>query len=182
MNWLILVLTLSQSGNWLGLQEGNAAVTTARKPPAALPTDFFLAKEPAGAEWVETVKATAKVGDKILIRGRIGGSAAPFVKGRSVFTLMGSKLKACSDNPGDHCKTPWDYCCDTADAIAQHSATVQVVDASGAPLRVELKGVHGLKELSEVVVQGEVKEAKGKILIINATGLFLVPEVPSKGQ
>ena len=152
----------------------------AAKPEApALPSNLFLEKEPEGAKPVEAVKASAKAGDKVIIRGRIGGSASPFVDGRAVFTLMGPGVKACSDNPEEGCKTPWDYCCETPDTIARHSATILVADAAGNPLRVGLKGANGLKELSEVVVQGTVKEAKDKILIINATGLFVVG---SKGR
>lgn len=140
-----------------------------------LPPNFFLEKEPESAKSVEDVKASAKAGEKVTVRGRIGGSVSPFVEGRAVFTLMGSGLKACSDNPEDMCKVPWDYCCETPEAIARHSATVQVVDAAGNPLRTGLKGAHGLKELSEVIVQGTVKEAKDKVLIINAKGLYIVP-------
>lgn len=159
----------------IGLQEPSKPSTPPTKaPPASLPSDFFLAKQPEGAKTVEEVKASVKTGEKVLIRGRIGGSSAPFVEGRAVFTLMGSGLKACSDDPEDKCKSPWDYCCETPEAIAKHSATVQVVDAVGNPLRIGLKGANGLKELSEVIVQGTVKEAKDKVLIINATSLYII--------
>ena len=77
------------------------------------------------------------------------------------------------DNPDDKCTTPWNYCCETPETIAKHSAMIQVVDAAGNPLGVGLKGANGLKELSDVVVQGTVKEAKDKILIINATGFYI---------
>jgi hypothetical protein len=88
---------------------------------------------------------------------------------------MGGGLKACSDNPDDKCATPWDYCCETAADIAKHSALVQVVDSAGMPLRTSLKGVNGLKELSEITVQGVVREAKDKILIVNATAIYITP-------
>lgn len=154
-------------------KSGNSAAST---PSAgALPANFMLAKQPEGAKWVEEAKETAKTGDKVLIRGRIGGSTAPFVEGRAVFTLMGDGIKACSTRTEDKCcNTPWDYCCETAEAIAKHSATIQVVDADGVPLRTGLKGIGGMKELSEVIVQGTVKEAKGKVLIVNSTGIFVV--------
>lgn len=142
---------------------------------ATLPEGFFLEKEPEGAKTVEESKAVAKAGDKVVIRGRIGGSKSPFVEKRAVFTLMGAGLKACSDMKDDKCKTPWDYCCDTAEDIAKHSAMIQVVDGEGSPLRLGLKGTNGLKELSEVVVVGTVKEAKDKVLIVDITGLHVVP-------
>lgn len=147
---------------------------TTKSAAASLPTDFFLTKQPDGAKSVEEIKASAKAGDRVVIRGRIGGSKTPFVEGRAVFTLMGPGLKACSDNAEDKCKTPWDYCCETPESIAKHSAMIQVVDAAGNPLRVDFKGNNGLKELSEVVIEGSVKQATDKILVINATGLFIV--------
>jgi hypothetical protein len=156
------------------------AAPNAKDAATALPSDLILEKDPEGAKTVEEIKSSAKPGDKVVVRGRIGGSKAPFVEKRAVFTIMGAGLKACSDDPEDKCKTPWDYCCDTADAIAKHSATIQVVDADGAPLRTGLKGTNGLKELSVVVIQGVVKEAKEKILIINATGIHVVPENKSR--
>ena len=166
---LLQALTATQQPG--SKQGGSAAAPTTA---ATLPANFVLAKQPEGAKPVEAVKETAKAGEQVLIRGRIGGSVSPFVEGRAIFTLMGAGLKACSENPDDHCKTPWDYCCETPEAIAKHSATIQVVDAAGAPLRTGLKSVGGMKELSEIIVQGTVKEAKDKVMIINATGVFVV--------
>lgn len=143
------------------------------KPAATLPADLFVDMEPDGAKSPEEIKASAKPGDKVAIRGRIGGSPNPFVEGRAVFTLMGPGLKACSDNPEDKCATPWDYCCETAADIAKHSAMVQVVDAAGTPLRTGLKGVNGLKELSQVTVQGVVHQANDKILVVSATAIYV---------
>lgn len=157
-----------------GMQRSGVAQSPPSKPVAALPDGFFLEKEPEGAKYVEEVKAAAKPGDKVAIRGRIGGNVAPFVEGRAVFTIVGNGIQACSDKKDKCCETPWDYCCDTADTIAKHSATIQVVDAKGFPLRVGLKGANGLKELSDVIIVGTVKEAKDKILIVNATAMYLV--------
>lgn len=177
-----LMIAVSAAGFCLtlgGLQdaEGKKQPTAGASQSApALPSGFFLEKLPEGAKTVEEVKAAAKAGEGAVIRGRIGGSKSPYVEKRAVFTLMGAGLKACSDDPEDKCKTPWDYCCDTPEAIAKHSATIQVVDAQGAPLRMGLKGTNGLKELSEVVVQGTIKEVNDKIMIVNATALYIVPE------
>lgn len=174
--WIVAISAATMLTSGLGLGGGEPGASP------SLPAGFMLEKEPAGAKTVEELKGQAKVGDAVVVRGRIGGSMNPFIEKRAVFTLMGAALKACSDDPNDKCKTPWDYCCDTPEAIAKHSATIQVVDAGGAPLRMGLKGVNGLKELSEVVVLGTVKEAKEKVLIINATGLFVVPSKPATGK
>jgi hypothetical protein len=142
-------------------------------PGAVLPATLFLAEQPADAKPPEEAKKSAKAGDPITLRGRIGGSVDPFVPGRAVFTLVGPGLKACSENADDGCKTPWDYCCDTKDEIAAHSATIQVVDASGAPLKLNVKGQNGLKELSDVIIVGKVAQAQGAVLVVNASGMYI---------
>lgn len=141
---------------------------------AAFPSDLFVDHEPAGAKSVEQVKAGAKAGDTVTIHGVIGGSLEPFVEGRAVLTLMGTGLKPCgADSPMPDCETPWDYCCDPHKEIVAHSATIQVVDAAGAPLRVSLKGQKDMKELSELVAVGEVKQIDKNILVINASRLYV---------
>ena len=55
-------------------------------------------------------------------------------------------------------------------------ATVQVVDEKGSVLRVGLKGLGGLTELSTVIVKGTVAPASGNgVLIVNASGIFVEP-------
>lgn len=142
-------------------------------PPSGLPVSLFLAAAPAESRFVEEVKASAKAGDTVAVRGRIGGSADPFVDGRAVFTIVGSKLKACSDNADDHCTQPWDYCCETKKDIAAHSATVQVTDESGKLLRVGLKGWAGLAGLSDVTVVGKAVVSDGKSLVVRASGIYI---------
>lgn len=142
-------------------------------PKAPLPTGFFVEKQPENAKDVsEARKAGAiKAGDEVVLRGRVGGSKEPFVAGRAVFTLMGRGLKACNENPDDKCSKPWDYCCETKEEILGNSITVQVVDAKGQILRTDMKGRHGIKELSEMVVVGKVASADGKAVVVNATAI-----------
>src|SRR5262245_22813796 len=125
-----------------------AATTTA----AALPVGFFLTSAPADAKTVEDAKKEAKAGQPITLRGRIGGSESPFVEDRAMFTLMGPGLPACSDSPDDKCATPWDYCCENASSIAEHQATIQILDANGQPLHLTLKGHNNLRELSDCTI------------------------------
>lgn len=153
----------------------SATAPRAGSSAAVIPAGLFLEAPPADAKPVEEVKGTVKAGDTVALRGRIGGADDPFVPGRAMFSLMGPGLPACSDNPEDKCKTPWDYCCESREDIAKHKATIQVVDASGATLKADLKGQRGLKELSEVTVVGTVAQADGDILVVNATGLYVKP-------
>lgn len=141
---------------------------------AKLPDSFFLAQEPANAKTVEEVKQAAKAGDPVAMRGRVGGSKEPFVDGRAVFTLMGPGIPSCKDNMApDACKTPWDYCCETSKDITAHSATIQIVDSGGAPLRLSMKAQNGIQELSELVVVGKIKQADGPLLIVDASGIYV---------
>ena len=143
-------------------------------PRASLPPDFFADKEPPGAKSVEEAKKSAKVGETMTIRGRVGGSKEPFVEGRAIFTIMGPGIKPCgADSPMPECKTPWDYCCELPEDIAAHSAVIQVVDAGGSPLRLSLRGQHKVMELSELVVVGRVKQIEKNLLVINATKIFV---------
>jgi len=150
-----------------GASPGSSAAT-------GLPSGLFLASAPESAQEVKSAKAAVKQGERVVMRGRIGGSVEPFAEGRAIFTLMDSALPACSDNPDDHCTTPWDYCCETRKDILAHAATVRVSDAEGRPLRVSLKGVSGLTELAEVVVVGTVTERDDAgNFVVDASGLYV---------
>lgn len=143
---------------------------------AALPAGLFLSAAPEGARDVKDAKASVKRGEKIVLVGRIGGSKAPFVDGRAVFTLVDQRLKACGEGtPDDDCKTPWDFCCEPRSEITANTATVQVAGADGQPLKAGLDGVGGLKPLARVVVSGTVAGADGSVLLINADGLHVSP-------
>lgn len=140
----------------------------------ALPASLFLASAPSDVQEVKVAKAALKQGDAVTVRGRIGGSVDPFVSGRAVFTIIDKAMPACSDNPDDACETPWDYCCETRADIIAHAATVQVVDAAGVPLKIDVKDANGLKPLTEVIIVGTVaqRDDAGN-LVINATGVFV---------
>ena len=149
-------------------------------PRGPLLPKFFVDEEPAGAIDVSQARAaeTLKIGESVSLRGRIGGSKDPFVAGRAVLTLMGRGLKPCNENPGDLCKVPWDYCCETQDSIVANSVTVQVVDEKGRPLRTDLKGRRGMKELTELVVLGTVASTKGGAVVVTAKQMHVAVAQP----
>ena len=133
-----------------------------------------LSAAPKGeAKSIHTVKASAKPGDEVTIKGRIMGNASPFVAGRSVFILGDPAIiAACNDKPGDECETPWDSCCNSPEEKKKGTATVQIVNADGRVLKEPLEGVGGLAKLSTVTVSGKIAEgSSADLLIVNATAI-----------
>ncbi|MEZ0389844.1 MAG: hypothetical protein ACAI34_22380, partial [Verrucomicrobium sp.] len=128
---------------------------------AADALDAVLVKTaPAGAVSVTAARKEAKAGEPIVVRGRVGGRTASLVDKAAIAVLADEKaVTACNDMPGDACKTPWDYCCETPEKLKASTATIQVRGENGKVLRSTLRGLGGLKELSTVVVKGTVDAA-----------------------
>src|SRR5262245_24309068 len=122
-------------------------------PVSATTTDFRLASEPAGAKGVSEVrKAAGRDGDEVVVVGRIGGRAKPFVEGRAAFTIVDPALKPCGEDEG--CPTPWDYCCVANEDLAAATVLVRFVTADGQPVAQGARDLLGVKELQTVVVRG----------------------------
>lgn len=122
---------------------------------SAQPTASWLVAElPAGAVPVAEAKRTAREGQLVVVRGRIGGRDEPLTHGAAVFVMMDPALPSC-EALGHGCPKPWDYCCESPESIMANSATVQVVGDTGGTLAVDL-AAYGMHPLDEVVVVGTV--------------------------
>ncbi len=146
-------------------------------PPAAkeqLPAGLVVTASPGKATDVAAAKAAAKEGDEIVIRGRIGGSGDPFVEGIAAMTIVDPVLVPCNEmTMEDGCTQPWDYCCSSPDEMTKSTATIRVVGASGNPVLSDLRHA-GLSPLSTVVVKGRVgPRPDPKVLVIDATAIFV---------
>lgn len=145
-----------------GADRGNA-------PPA-----WVLASAPADAREVAAAKASAKEGDEVVVRGRIGGRAQPMSEESPVFTLIDLSIPHCGQIAGDSCPTPWDYCCETPESITANTATVQIVGSDGRPIG-ESPAAHGFEPLDEVIVVGTVgPRPDERVLTIRARGVHRV--------
>ena len=146
--------------------------TPARPADAAggLPAGLVV-RGPAKGTDVAAAKGTARQGETITVVGRIGGSEEPFVADRAVFTIVDHALKSCADGgEPDHCKTPWDYCCEDRAKMRAGTATVEIAGADGRPLPVNVRGQSGLEPLATVAVTGKVVERNDAgVLVIRAT-------------
>ncbi len=150
-------------------------------PEGNIPFGFMLEEAPGDVKSIFDARATAKPGEMIAVRGRVGGSARPFADGHAHFTIVGSGLNACSDarsdTRADHadndCKTPWDYCGTPRDELLAHSATIRIVDENGAIIRTDIRGRRGIRELSDLTIVGTVISTDDGTLKIKASGMYL---------
>lgn len=170
---LALAAALSLAGcGQQGAEAPGAADSAPREPAATLPDGLFLAEAPTDAPPLSQARAAAANGGEITFTGYIGGRADPFTAGRALFLVADTEAApACIDG----CPIPWDACCTPGDVIAANSATVQVVDGEGRPLRMDLQGVNGLAPGAQVTVVGSVREADGGILLVDANGISVAP-------
>lgn len=137
----------------VGCSEGTGK-SELKSPPSATSSVYALPAEPADAVAVGAARETAENDKSITVAGRIGGSEKPFVDGLAAFTIVDLKVPYCADDEG--CPTPWDYCCNQKD-VKSNIATVKLVDETGKPVSGDARELLGVKELSEVVVQGTAK-------------------------
>jgi len=138
------------------------------EPVAATQDNVFTSTRPAHAADLAEVKAAAKAGDTVTFLARVGGKRKTFIDGAAVFVTADPKLISCElMGDEDHCAVPWDYCCESGDAMTAGLATVQLVDSAGVVLKHSAKGQGGLEELKFVVVEGVVRDR-------NEDGLFVV--------
>ena len=148
---------------------------SARAADPALPSSLLAAKAPADALSVVQAREKAKPGEKIVLRGKIGGRKVALMDKAAIAVLADEKnITSCDAMPGDSCKTPWDYCCESPEKLQASTATIQVRDEKGKVVRAPLRGLGDLKELSTVVVEGTVDATSSKdALIINATSIHV---------
>lgn len=158
--------------------ESSDSTTTSNTPSAGGPdavAAWLLTAEPENVMTILEAKASAKEGDTIAIRGRIGGRKQPMSDESNIFTFIDLALPYCGEN-GQHdtCTTPWDYCCDPPNVINAHGATVQILGTEGGMPSV-LPTEAGLSPLDELIVIGTVAPRPGEqVLTIRATGVFRV--------
>ena len=153
----------------------NAPATPPAEAPR-IPDSVFVAEAPKDAKEVAAVKKSAKKGDTVVVKAKVGGRAEPFVKNRAIFMVADRSLKSCDEIPGDTCSRPWDYCCESPESKKANMATVQFTGADGKPLKVGAQAAGGLEPLRLVVIEGVVSEVDDKgTFVIDARKVFVEP-------
>jgi len=144
-----------------------AAPDSSSAGAAALPAGLFVDQAPPDARGVGDLRADVEATGEVVIHGRIGGRAKPFVDGVAMFLLADVDMKSC-DELGGACPVPWDFCCEPPESLAAKIATIQIADAEGKPLRISVEGQNGLLPLAVLTIAGEVAQRDGGSLVINA--------------
>lgn len=155
-----------------------AACGTRSEPSSAPPVAPEFARlelpaKPPGAVGVADAKQAGPA-ESCAVTGRI----ASIVRGRAVFTLMDTSLPYCGEkNKADRCKTPWDYCCESASTRTAHSLVVEVRDARDQP---SVGSLGDLRLLDVVTVTGRLArdEHGNSVLIANGWHRDARPELP----
>ena len=166
--WFASALLVFGASTLVGCSPENPSTAAVDK---ATPSAFVVDSEPAGAVGVGAARESAKDNETVVVVGRIGGSTDPFIDGLPAFTIVDPKLAHCADEEG--CPTPWDYCCTPREEITANSATVQLVDDSGAPVSGDARELLGVKELSEVVIEGKAKRDEAGNLELLAQKVYV---------
>ncbi len=170
----VLLIGLLLTGCGEGTTASPERGDTTTPGTAALPDGLIVAAPIDGAMPIPELKQSARPGDTVVVRGHIGGSKQPFVHGRAAFTIVDvSEPLVCGTEPGDHCETPWDFCCTDREKLTAATASIRVTDVSGRPLKGSINGVAGIKPLARVTLRGEVVQAGDNVLAIKAESIHV---------
>ena len=140
----------------------------AAQAPAGIPVETYMADRPADVLDLLEIKKTAKAGDTVIFLARVGGRVKPFTEKQAIFVAADPSLLSCelmSDD--DHCSMPWDYCCESREAMRTGMATIRILGSDGRPIGTTAEGSGGLEAAKFIVVEGTVSD-------LNDEGLFIV--------
>jgi hypothetical protein len=144
-----------------------SALASAQSEESAL----LLKREPKGALDVLALRKEARDQQDVVVVGRIGGRANPWVKGVAAFPIVDRSLRPCNEIEGDTCKTPWDYCCESH--LPKATVLVVFVDQQGQVIKKDPRQLLHVKELQTVVVQGKARRDKAGNVTVLATNIHI---------
>ncbi len=133
-------------------------------------TPYLTNSEPVGALPVGEARESSGDKDDVVLMGRIGGSAKPFIDGLAAFTIVDPKVPYCAEDEG--CPTPWDYCCEQ-NQVKTNIAMVKVVDEQGQPVSQDARELLGVEELNMVVVKGTAQRDDDGNLSVLANQIYV---------
>ncbi|NOY40446.1 MAG: hypothetical protein GXP26_01230 [Planctomycetes bacterium] len=152
-------------------QQSEATANPAANVDASL---YKLAEEPDGAIGVIMARESAEDGAPLILVGRIGGSANPWIEGRAAFMLLDASMSVVAE--GDASDEGEDEIC-MGDCCATErldcTTLVKVVDSQGKIVPVDSRKLLGLKESDMVVVEGTAKKDDSGNFVMLARGIYV---------
>ena len=133
---------------------------------------YLLGEEPDGAVGVIAARESAKDGDPVVIVGRIGGAANPWIEGRAAFMLLdASKLMVAEGQDSSEGELCTGDCC----ALERAGCTtlVKVVDAEGKLVGADSRQLLGLTSDDMVVVRGKAKKDESDNFTVLADAVYI---------
>ncbi len=152
--------------------ESTAALITPTATPKIDSSLFLLHEEPTGAVGVMAARESAEDGKPLVLVGRIGGTANPWIEGRAAFTLLDASMSVVAEGEdseenelcmGDCCATERLDC----------TTLVKIVDSQGKLVAVDSRKLLGLKESDMVVLQGTAKKDKNGNFVMLAKSIYI---------
>lgn len=159
---------------------GESSSSKAQPQSSALPAGLLASVEPTGAlKVLDLRKSAPTAGSRVAVIGRIGGSRAPFVSTKAIFTIVDPTLESCVEmGDDDHCPRPWDYCCEPKSEVSAALASIEVVGGDGKPLPIALDASGELKPLMLVAVEGTLQPSDGTAFVVRADKIYKFPNDP----
>ncbi len=152
---------------------GRPEPQTATNTPSIDKSKYILNEEPDGAVGVMIAREDMQDQDEIVLVGRIGGRANPWIEGRSAFMVIDAALTVVADGQeSDDGQVCMDDCC--AELRAGMTTLVKIVDDQGTPLAIDTRELLEVQENDMVVVKGKVhRDDKAGTFTISARGIYV---------
>jgi hypothetical protein len=132
---------------------------------------FLLNEEPEGAVGVIAARESAEDGKPLVMVGRIGGAANPWIEGRAAFTLLDASMTVVAEGEMAEGAICTGDCCATERLTC--TAMVKVVDAEGQLIAVDSRQLLGVKEADMVVVEGKAQKDKTGNFVMLANRVYI---------
>ncbi len=173
-SYALTILALLSLPFAVGCGTSADSVATAAHTPAVNVdgSKFLLTEEPEGAVGVIAAREEAEDGKPLVMVGRIGGAANPWIEGRAAFTLLDASMNVVAVGEdsveGEICTGD---CCATERLAC--TALVKVVNAEGQLIAVDSRQLLGVKEADMVVVEGRAQKDKSGNFVMLANRLYI---------
>ena len=165
---IVLMSGIAATQSGCGSSATNASdISATNVTPVSIDgSKYVLADEPDGAIGIIAARESAMDGKPIVVVGRIGGAANPWIEGRAAFMLLdASKSVVAEGTESGGNEVCTGDCC----ALERAACTmlVKVVDESGRVLAADSRRLLGVAANDMVVVRGKVsKDESGNVAVL----------------